>query len=97
MPTYEYECLDCKHEFEEFQSMKDDPLKICPKCKGEIKRKIGMGLGICVKKGWKYVSVPNAHKKSKAELGEIILDKAKKGKNFDRNQQHDYAKKHSQF
>ncbi len=49
MPTYEYRCLDCKHEFEQFQSMKDDPLKICPECNGSIKRLIGRGAGIIFK------------------------------------------------
>ena len=33
MPTYEYECSKCKKEFEIFQSMKDDSLKVCPKGK----------------------------------------------------------------
>ena len=45
MPTYEYKCLNCSHRFEIFQSMKDDPLKVCPVCKGEIIRLIGAGAG----------------------------------------------------
>lgn len=45
LPTYEYRCLKCKHTFEQFQSMKDEPLKICPNCKGELKRLIGAGAG----------------------------------------------------
>ena len=32
MPTYEYACEGCKHEFEEFQSITAAPLKKCPKC-----------------------------------------------------------------
>jgi putative FmdB family regulatory protein len=32
MPTYHYRCKSCKHEFEEFQKMSDDPHKICPNC-----------------------------------------------------------------
>jgi putative FmdB family regulatory protein len=49
MPTYEYECQKCGHEFEKFQSIKDEPLKRCPKCKGKIKRLLGRGAGIIFK------------------------------------------------
>lgn len=35
MPTYEYLCKDCKNEWEEEQSIKDEPLTTCPKCKKE--------------------------------------------------------------
>lgn len=48
MPTYEYVCTSCNHEFEEFQGMSDEPLKECPKCKGEVRRKISGGL-FCIK------------------------------------------------
>ena len=33
MPTYEYQCDGCGHRFDEFQSFKDDPLRVCPGCK----------------------------------------------------------------
>ena len=33
MPTYDYVCDACDHKFEQFQSMKDDALTKCPKCK----------------------------------------------------------------
>ena len=50
MPTYEYECKSCKHEFEAFQGMKDDPLKKCPECdKDTLIRLIGIGAGIIFK------------------------------------------------
>ncbi len=45
MPTYEYKCLDCGYLFEEFQGMNDEPLKVCPKCRGNLKRLIGAGAG----------------------------------------------------
>lgn len=52
MPTYEYICNNenCGHEFETFQSMKEDALTDCPEC-GEptLKRKIGLGAGIIFK------------------------------------------------
>jgi putative FmdB family regulatory protein len=33
MPTYDYRCSACDHQFEQFQSMKDKSLRTCPKCK----------------------------------------------------------------
>ena len=32
MPTYDYECGACKHNWDEFQSMSAKPTKKCPKC-----------------------------------------------------------------
>jgi putative FmdB family regulatory protein len=49
MPTYEYECSKCGHAFEQFQSMRDEPLKKCPVCKGKVKRLLGTGSGILFK------------------------------------------------
>ena len=52
MPTYEYYCRSesCQHEFETFQSMRDDPLQDCPACgQPTLKRKIGTGAGIIFK------------------------------------------------
>ena len=49
MPTYEYECTKCDHRFEVFQSMKDEPLKRCPKCRCKIRKVLGSGAGIIFK------------------------------------------------
>ncbi|QBG49026.1 zinc ribbon domain-containing protein [Verrucomicrobia bacterium S94] len=49
MPTYDYECRECGHHFEAFQSMSADPLTSCPKCEGEVQRMIGMGSGVLFK------------------------------------------------
>ena len=38
MPTYGYECKVCEHQFETLQKMTDEPVKECPKCKGEVRR-----------------------------------------------------------
>ena len=45
MPTYEYKCKECGYMFELFQTMSADPVKVCPKCNGEVKRLIGPGAG----------------------------------------------------
>ncbi len=50
MPTYEYRCEACQHEFEELQSFKDEPLKVCPKCHQEsLRRLFGTGAAILFK------------------------------------------------
>lgn len=50
MPTYEYVCDSCGHQFEQFQSMKARSLRKCPKCsKNKLKRLIGAGAGVIFK------------------------------------------------
>jgi putative FmdB family regulatory protein len=50
MPTYDYRCKVCGHEFEYFQSMKDDALRKCPACKkASLERLIGTGAAILFK------------------------------------------------
>lgn len=50
MPTYEYQCSACRHRFEQFQSIKADPLKKCPKCgKAKLERLIGTGAAVLFK------------------------------------------------
>ena len=50
MPTYDYRCNACDHEFEEFQSMSAKPLRKCPECgKMQLERLIGTGAGVIFK------------------------------------------------
>src|SRR5512136_2562094 len=57
MPTYHYVCAKCDHEFDQFQSITDAPLKTCPKekCgqkkwgKGRVKRVLSGGAGLLFK------------------------------------------------
>ena len=50
MPTYEYVCEACEHQFEEFQSMSDEPLKKCPQCrKSKLRRVFGAGAAVIFK------------------------------------------------
>jgi putative FmdB family regulatory protein len=50
MPTYEYHCDACDHEFEEFQSMSEPELKKCPECgKKKLRRLFGSGAAILFK------------------------------------------------
>ncbi|MFO1483516.1 MAG: FmdB family zinc ribbon protein [Verrucomicrobiaceae bacterium] len=58
MPTYEYECQTCGHQFEAKQSMKDPHLTDCPQegCAGPVKRKIGVGAGFIFKGTGFYIT-----------------------------------------
>jgi putative FmdB family regulatory protein len=50
MPTYDYSCDSCNHEFELFQSITAKPEKKCPKCKkNKLRRLFGAGAGIMFK------------------------------------------------
>ncbi|HPQ39316.1 MAG TPA: zinc ribbon domain-containing protein [bacterium] len=49
MPTYEYKCDDCDYVFEKLQLMTDEPIEICPKCGGHVRRLIGAGGGLIFK------------------------------------------------
>ncbi len=50
MPTYQYVCDSCGHEFERFQSIKAGTLRKCPACsRMRLNRLIGTGGGIIFK------------------------------------------------
>jgi putative FmdB family regulatory protein len=50
MPTYEYHCDACGHEFEEMQSFSSDALTKCPTCKKKkLRRLFGTGASIIFK------------------------------------------------
>src|SRR3974390_3350858 len=64
MPTYEYICEKCGHQFEKFQSIASKPLQTCPeeKCaqkrwgKGKVKRAISGGAGLLFKGSGFYIT-----------------------------------------
>lgn len=70
MPTYEYVCPKCGHTFEAFQSMRDAPLKKCPKCgKTGVKRLIGGGAGLIFKGTGFYITDYKKSGAGKSEEG----------------------------
>ena len=64
MPTYDYLCEKCGHEFEASRSMSAPPLKVCPEelCagkkwgRGKVKKQIGAGAGLLFKGGGFYIT-----------------------------------------
>jgi putative FmdB family regulatory protein len=58
VPTYEYQCQKCGHTFEEFQSIKAEPLQKCARkgCRGKVRRLIGGGAGLLFKGSGFYIT-----------------------------------------
>jgi putative FmdB family regulatory protein len=55
MPTYEYACSSCQHEWEAEQSIKENALTECPVCHNQTaKRQISRGGGFILKGGGWY-------------------------------------------
>jgi putative FmdB family regulatory protein len=55
MPTYEYACSSCHHEWETEQSIKDNALTECPTCHQQTaRRQISRGGGFILKGGGWY-------------------------------------------
>ena len=87
MPTYEYLCTKCDHEFEISQTMSDKPLTVCPKAlcgmkrwgKGKVKKKIGAGAGLIFKGSGFYITdyrSENYKESAKKESGAATPAKA---------------------
>ncbi len=77
MPTYQYACHTCGHQFEIRQRFSEDPLTECPACSGHIRRIINP-VGIIFKGSGFYITDNKAkhslngnsngkHKKQEAE------------------------------
>lgn len=49
MPTYEYRCRSCAHEFEVMQKITDAPVSECPRCSGAVEKLISAGIGFILK------------------------------------------------
>lgn len=72
MPTYEYRCGGCGHEFELFESINAGKVKTCPSCGSKAKRRIGMGSAVIFKGSGFYQTdyrSKDYHDKAKAEKG----------------------------
>lgn len=78
MPTYDYSCDACKHEFEVFESITAEPQKKCPKCKkNKLRRLFGAGGGLIFKGSGFYQTDyrPDSYKKA-AEADKPKIDTA---------------------
>jgi putative FmdB family regulatory protein len=71
MPTYEYRCEACGHQFEHFQSISSPRLEVCPKCsKKKLNRLIGTGAGIIFKGSGFYATDYRSDSYNKAKAAD---------------------------
>ena len=81
MPTYDYICEDCDHQFELFQSITAKPIRKCPKCgKLSVQRLIGAGAGIIFKGSGFYETDYRSDSYKKARESETKTDSDKSSK-----------------
>jgi putative FmdB family regulatory protein len=82
MPTYEYGCEACGHEWEEVQRITEPPLEVCPSCgKSSAHRLISAGTNFILKGGGWYSDLytspkPSASASEKTEKTEKSDGKA---------------------
>jgi len=74
VPTYQYHCTDCGHDFEEFQSITDKPLDKCPRCGGKPQRVITGGAGFLFKGSGFYITDHRSESYKKAEAKDRTAD-----------------------
>jgi putative FmdB family regulatory protein len=87
MPTYEYICEKCGHEFEAARSMSAKPLLICPKelCprkkwgRGKVKKKISSGAGLLFKGSGFYITDYRSEKYKDAAKKDSVAPAAPSG------------------
>ena len=80
MPTYEYQCGACDHEFEREQRITEDPVKTCPSCKARKARRLISRTSFVLKgSGWysDLYSSPGSKPDSQKEGSDKSEDKSK--------------------
>ena len=78
MPTYDYVCTDCNYKFERFQSMSDEPIRVCPSCGGVVRRIISGGTGLIFKGSGYYITDYKNKSNIKKDLKKPIKKKETK-------------------
>jgi putative FmdB family regulatory protein len=63
VPTYEYECADCKRVFEIRQRISEPPLQVCDRCGGSVRRLISPAPFILKGGGWYVTDYPSESRK----------------------------------
>ena len=79
MPTYEYECLSCKHKFEILQSITARPKVKCPKCGKKLKKLISSTGGFIFKGKGFYATDYKKTDKSVNSSSQAACSKANAG------------------
>ena len=76
LPIYEYACVDCGRHIEVKQSFSDEPLKVCPHCRGKLRR-VFHPVGVLFKGSGFYHTDSRNDQKASAQGKSKPEDKAK--------------------
>lgn len=74
MPTYEYLCEKCDHEFEREQRISDPPVKTCPECRSRKVKKLISRTSFVLKGGGWYSDLYSSSKKDDASSKDSSKD-----------------------
>ncbi len=74
MPTYQYACTACGHDFETVQSFSDAPLTDCPQCQGRL-RKVFSPVGVVFKGSGFYRTDSRSSGSGKSKVDATGADK----------------------
>ena len=87
MPTYDYECDACGHEFELFQSISDPVKRKCTECgKLKLRRLFGTGAAVVFKgSGFYQTDYRSESYKKAAEKDKKSAEKTSESKSSDKN------------
>jgi putative FmdB family regulatory protein len=78
MPTYDYQCDSCGHEFEAYESIMAEPRTDCPECRlPKLRRKIGPGAAILFKGSGFYQTDYRSESYKKAAKAESSSSESK--------------------
>ncbi|MCE5312894.1 MAG: zinc ribbon domain-containing protein [Nitrospiraceae bacterium] len=69
MPIYEYSCEACGAHHEITQKITDEPLSVCPSCKGTLKKMISSTSFVLKGTGWYATDYASKDKKSCGDSG----------------------------
>lgn len=78
MPTYQYACTECGHEFEAVQKFSDDALTECPSCTGKL-RKVFSAVGVVFKGSGFYRTDSRAGSSSEKKSESTSSEKSSSG------------------
>ena len=73
MPTYEYRCEKCGHEFERDQRITDEPVKKCPSCRAARVKRLISATSFVLKGGGWYSDLYSSGKR-KPDTGDSKTD-----------------------
>lgn len=78
MPTYQYACSDCGHQFETVQGFHEDSLNTCPDCGQQTLRKLFGNVGVVFKGSGFYRNDSRKEGRSTAKSGSSTSKPASK-------------------